>query len=239
MAYQISSFLAFPVDVLHCVADCLSEGDIVFLAMTCKALYPIMRGRIQQLAHMKPKSRALILSWLQRHNPDRYACFCSGRLRRYRILRGKIIDDEENHRLCSYWAGLFVNNGRGFPWDSLMGYKLQFYKARLVMNQCFNGCGAPLNTISYIRNMVVRHHYTLPFRYGIKMHAIWTPRIINDRLYFYRRLAFNMAADHHKTSTFLHRGRHLQYVATYIRQHSVLGTKGRRVRTSLAKAPAN
>jgi hypothetical protein len=162
-----------------------------------------MRGRIKQFAHIKPSSRALVLSWLQQHDPDHYACFCCGTLRRYRIIRGAIIDDEENHRLCSHWAGLFVNNGRGFPWDNLRGYKLPFYKAQLVMNQHFNGCGAPLNTISYITTW---SSFRLPSLGGIKMHAVWTPRIINDRLYLHRRLAFNMAADHHQISTFLHRG---------------------------------
>ena len=210
MVCQVSPFLALPVDVLHCVADFLSDGDVFFLGIACKALYPVMRGRMKQLAHMRPKCRALVLSWLHQHNPDHYACFCCGTLRRYRIIHGTIIDDQENHRLCSYWAGLFVLNGRGFPWDNLMDYKLPFYRAQLVMNQHFNGCGAPLDTISHIRTWWSFNHNTLPSRAGIKMRAIWTPRIINDRLYLYRRLAFNMAADHHQTSAFLHRRRYLE-----------------------------
>jgi hypothetical protein len=193
MIYRTSPFLALPMHVIRCIADFLSDGEIYLLGISCKALYPSMHGRVTSLIHMPAKDRALVLAWMERYNPDYYACFSCGTLRRYRTrILGRIFNDEKYHDNCYFWAALFRSNGWGFPWYSSFS-SLPFYKAHLVMNRHFTGYGTPLDTISRIQ---VWKHYIPSSSRMVWMYGIWAPRIINNKLFLSKRLKFKIDGDY-------------------------------------------
>jgi hypothetical protein len=147
--------LEFPVDIIHYIADLLTDGELFFLGITCRALYATLCPRMKPLADMVPKSQsALVLSWFERRNRTHFACFVCGRLHRSRFrIIGGLLGLVARHGLdfdsdCYALSSLYLPIVVGIKSVSRFT-RIPFFKAQLVMDRHFSGVGNPLLTLDF------------------------------------------------------------------------------------------
>jgi len=191
-----------PSDIIHYVADFLTDGEVIFLGTTCRALYATLCCRMKRLPDIELKSqKALVLSWFQRKHRTHFACFICGRLHRFRFriaggLFGHVIKERIYfHSNCYALSSIYFPIKVGFKSASRFT-SIPFFKAQLIMNRHFSRVGCSLTTLDFAGYGSWKHNN----QYLVKASVTCTPRILSQKLLISLRYSIRCSGNLQQTS---------------------------------------